>query len=166
MAGGPEAQLHAAGGPAGQWRQARTPPGSPPRRPKGGGDSDAPTWQLPGVAEDGDGDEERGGPRAQEAHPPGADPQWALGGQLRPAGGDTWGQRPAHVHSGRAHWASCTLVQKTLTQGSGELPAGGTGRCGGGALQPQKPAPPPTPGLCVSSIWRLLGHNLLNKPAI
>ena len=56
----------------------------------------APTWQLPWVAKDGDRDEEGSGPGAQEANPPGAHPQWALSGQLRPAARDAWGQCCAH----------------------------------------------------------------------
>jgi hypothetical protein len=42
------------------------------------------TWQLPGVAEDGDGNEEGHGPSAQEANPPGTNPERALSGQLCP----------------------------------------------------------------------------------
>lgn len=67
-------------------RLTRQAPGLPRTAPRTG--EGAPTWQLPRVGQDGDRDEEGGGPGAQEAHPPGADPQRALGGQLGPAGGD------------------------------------------------------------------------------
>lgn len=91
----------AAGSPAGR-RSGRGGAGAGHGTPGRG----APTWQLPRVAEDGDRDEDGRGPRAQEARPPGADPQRALGGQLRPAGRGVGGQRPAHTCPGHVSGAS------------------------------------------------------------
>lgn len=91
----PLGEGHTAGRPrpAG-WRTRQTPTSGLScasqqlTQPKGAGTwaRGAPTWQLPWVAEDGNCNEEGSGPGAQEAHPPGTNPQRALGGQLGPVG--------------------------------------------------------------------------------
>lgn len=92
---GPLGEGHTAGQPrpAG-WRTRQTPTSGLScasqqlTQPRGAGTWawGAPTWQLPWVAKDGNRNEEGSGPGAQEAHPPGTNPQRALGGQLGPVG--------------------------------------------------------------------------------
>ena len=126
---------------------------------------EAPTWQLPWVAKDGDCDEEGSSPSAQEADPPGAHPQWALGGQLRPAARDTWGQCCAHstqsTHT--RHPSACWSV-RGRDQGSALMPphtrsgtSSGQGhqeRCGVGMhhgnwlADAVRPAQVPSSGAC------------------